>query len=252
MSDASTNVPSFSRSDIRLLVSGYTRVGLRQWGQIEIFAQVLGQGPMNDRSLAVIAWELNELTGNVVCVVDPCSTAPWFLRVVITPDFVFLGLYWAGVDSIASLADYDRFLVDAFCYRPLITGAIACHSLNNQEWFDLLCGLNTHLGSQVGSIGRLPPSAPIIPAAPLMPAATATIIPAAVPSIPVATVATTFPSVMPAICAGDLPMKDVGKKASEDGVGGPALPQIVTKDGRVITPQWTAIFPPPPPGVPRK
>lgn len=100
MSDASTNVPSFSRSDIRLLVSGYTRVGLRQWGQIEIFAQVLGQGPMNDRSLAVIAWELDELTGHVVCVVDPCSTAPWFLRIVITPDFVFLGLYWAGVDSI--------------------------------------------------------------------------------------------------------------------------------------------------------
>jgi hypothetical protein len=160
----------------------------------------------------------------------------------------------------ATLADYDRFLVDAFCHRPLVTGAIACHSLNNQEWFDLLCGLATHLGSQVGSIGRLPPSAPIIPAAALMPATAATAVPAIVPAVdpaavpftPVTTVATIWPSVMPAICAGDLPMEDVGKGAPGVGVGGPALPQIVTKDGRVITPQWTATFPPPPPGIPRK
>jgi hypothetical protein len=104
MSDASANVPSFSRVDIQLLVGRYTRLGLRQWGKIEIFTQVLGLGPMDDRSIAVIAWELNELTGHVVCVVDPCSTAPWFLRIVLMPDFVFLGLYWAGIDSIGTFS----------------------------------------------------------------------------------------------------------------------------------------------------
>lgn len=92
-------VPAFSRSDIQLLVGGYSKVGFRQWGQIEVFSRVLGLGPMNDKSIAVVAWELSELEGHVVCVVDPCSATPWYLHIVLMRDFVFLGLHWAGSDS---------------------------------------------------------------------------------------------------------------------------------------------------------
>jgi hypothetical protein len=99
MSNTSANIPSFSRSDIQLLVSGYSRGGLHLWGQVGLFTQVLGLGPMNDKSTAVVAWELSELMGHVVCVVDPCSAAPWYLRIVLTPDFIFLGLHWAGSNS---------------------------------------------------------------------------------------------------------------------------------------------------------
>lgn len=103
MSDATANIPpSFSRADIQLLVSGYSRGGLHQWGQVGLFSQVLGPVPnynYTDKSIAVVAWELTELMGHVVCVVDPCSATPWFLRIVLTPDFVFLGLHWAGTDA---------------------------------------------------------------------------------------------------------------------------------------------------------
>jgi hypothetical protein len=99
MSNAFANVPAFSRSDIQLLVSGYSRSGLHQWGQIGLFTQALGLGPINDKSISVVAWELSELMAHVVCVIDPCSASPWFLRMVLTPDFIFLGLHWAGSDA---------------------------------------------------------------------------------------------------------------------------------------------------------
>ncbi|KAJ5368048.1 uncharacterized protein N7496_007808 [Penicillium cataractarum] len=266
-------VPAFSRSDIQLLVGGYSKVGFRQWGQIDVFSRVLGLGPMYDKSIAVVAWYLSELEGHVACVVDPFSDTPWYLRIVLMRDFVFLGLHWAGSDSPASLGDYDRFLVDALCNRPLVTGAMACHPLTNQAWCDLLCELATLLGSKVGNICYVPPSVPIIPAAAEpMPAAAATVpaahVPAfnpalpslpalpvlppllaAVPDVPAVPVAMASSSVAPAICTGDVQME-----GEREGTPFPtaaqvreaALPQIVTRDGRVITPQWSATFPPPP------
>lgn len=94
-----SNVRFFSRADIQLLVSGYSRDGIHLWGQISLYIQVLGLASMNDPSIVVVAWELSELIACVVCVVDPCSAAPWYLRMVLTPDFIFLGLHWAGSNT---------------------------------------------------------------------------------------------------------------------------------------------------------
>ena len=142
---------------------------------------------------------------------------------------------------------------------------MACHPLTNQAWCDLLCELATLLGSKVGNICYVPPSVPIIPAAaepmpaPAIPAAPVPAFNPALPSLPalpvlpplLAAVPVTMASssVAPAICTGDVQME-----GEREGTPFPtaaqvreaALPQIVTRDGRVITPQWSATFPPPP------
>ncbi|GLI77834.1 hypothetical protein PoHVEF18_006129 [Penicillium ochrochloron] len=260
MSEATANIPpSFSRADIQLLVSGYSRGSLHQWGQVGLFSQVLGLVPnynYTDKSIAVVAWELTELMGHVVCVVDPCSATPWFLRIVLTPDFVFLGLHWAGTDApVSSLRTYYHFLVAAISQRPLATGAMACHPLPfDTEWLNLLCALEAHLGGKAGDIDHLPPSMSSIPAA-------------AAANVPAATDVSSF---VPAVAALEVDMKEIEEEAGVVGgvpgsgsgsgvaggsargvVGGAGIAPIVTRDGWVITPQWSASFPPLP-GGPRR
>ncbi|KAF3400152.1 hypothetical protein F1880_008131 [Penicillium rolfsii] len=239
--------PFFSRADIQLLVSAYSRGSLYQWGQVGLFSRVLGLVPNNnDKSIAVVAWELSKLMGHVVCVVDPCSAAPWFLRIVLTPDFVFLGLHWAGTDSPVTLGEYYHFLVPAIRQRPLATGAIACHLLSfNTEWLNLLDALEAHLGGNVGDLDHLPPSMSSIPAAAAAAAAAANI-PAIAPDVDMeevkgeaAVVGSVGGSGVPGIAAG-------GSAGGSDGAAG--IAPIITRDGRVITPQWSASFPPPPGG----
>lgn len=136
---------------------------------------------------------------------------------------------------------------------------MACHPLPfNTEWLNLLCALEAHLGGKAGDIDRLPPSMSSIPAA------------AAAANVPAATAVLSF---APAVAALDVDMEEVEEEAgvvggvpgagSGSGVAGVAagvgagvvgeagIAPIVTRDGRVITPQWSASFPPLP-GGPRR
>jgi hypothetical protein len=130
--------------------------------------------------------------------------------------------------------------VAAISQRPLATGAMACHPLPfNTEWLNLLCALEAHLGGKAGDIDRLPPSMSSIPAA-------------------------------AAVAALDVDMEKVEEEAGVVGgvpgagsgsgvaagvgagvVGEAGIAPIVTRDGRVITPHWSASFPPLP-GCPRR
>jgi hypothetical protein len=144
---------------------------------------------------------------------------------------------------------------------------MACNPLPfNTEWLNLLCALEAHLGGKAGDIDRLPPSMSSIPAA------------AAAANVPAATAVLSF---APAVAALDVDMEEVEEEAgvvggvpgagSGSGVAGVAagvgagvaggsargvvgeagIAPIVTRDGRVITPQWSASFPPLP-GCPRR
>lgn len=119
-------------------------------------------------------------------------------------------------------------------------GAMACQQLDfDQEWLNLLRALDGHLG---GKAGHLPPSMPTIPAAVPTMLANVTIVAAAAPTF-----------APPAVTMGDVQMVDAGVDPGcvGGGVGGSGVAQIVTRDGRVITPQWSASFPPLP-GGPRR
>ncbi|KAJ5895873.1 uncharacterized protein N7473_005272, partial [Penicillium subrubescens] len=213
--------------------------GLHQWGRVGLFSRMLGLVPNynhTDKSIAVVAWELTELMGHVVCVVDPCSATPWFLRIVLMPDFLFLGLHWAGTDvPVSSLGTYYHFLVAAISQRPLATGAMACYPLPfNTEWLNLFCALEAHLGGKAGDIDHLPPSMSSIPAAAA----------AAAANVPDATAVSSF---APAVAALDVDMEEVEEETGVVGgvmgsgsgvaggsaggsvggsVGGGALPQL--------------------------
>lgn len=62
--------------------------------------------------------------GHLVCVIDPCS-APLFLRIVLTPDFVFLGLHWADSNLPGMYYLILTLILISFC--PDINFTFICY-----------------------------------------------------------------------------------------------------------------------------
>lgn len=93
---AAPNICTFTRQQIQLLVSGSAHRQLTQWGDEEVLQDVLGRGPSHEPTIVVLAWDINELLGHLVCVIDPESPHAWILRIVLAPDFLWLGLHFHG------------------------------------------------------------------------------------------------------------------------------------------------------------
>jgi hypothetical protein len=89
MSASASAAPIITTEDIQLLVSGYAHDSLQQWGEAGLPEQVLERGP----EIVIIGWELNELMGQLVGVVNPNSPQKWILWIIVTPEWLWLGLH---------------------------------------------------------------------------------------------------------------------------------------------------------------
>jgi hypothetical protein len=89
--------PLIAGRDILLLVRGYARDNLEQWGHVGLLTQVFGQDP----HIHTIDWAIDELAAQLVCVVNANSPESLILRILVTPEFLWLGLHAVPL-SVAS------------------------------------------------------------------------------------------------------------------------------------------------------
>lgn len=90
---ATGNIRMFTRAQIQCLASGYAPGQFTIWGQGEVFQEVLGQGPSDEPAILALAWDISELLGHLVCVVNPGSAQAWILRIILAPEFIWMGLH---------------------------------------------------------------------------------------------------------------------------------------------------------------
>lgn len=101
------NVPALSSSDIVQLVCRYARTNVPQMGQEGLLEHVLGQ---DDFFVAVIDWQLSDLVMDIFCVIGAESShQPWVMRMVLTPDFLWISLYAVQPDCPRKLIPFFLF-----------------------------------------------------------------------------------------------------------------------------------------------
>jgi hypothetical protein len=87
--------PSFSKGDLQVLAGVYQAGTLLKWDEMSLFDQLFADG--SEPEMFVLSMELSELHGNMVIVVAPGSQDAWILRIALAPEFIWLGLHWAGL-----------------------------------------------------------------------------------------------------------------------------------------------------------
>lgn len=183
---ASATSTTFAARDIQLLVGGYAQDNLQQWGHVGLLEHVLGQDPY----INAIDWAIDELAAQLVCVINANSTAPMILRIIVTSDFLWVGIHVVPL-SVASkstpsqsikykkrskptlvfallvpLEVYARFLPDAILASPLTSEVLAIRSLHfEEEWMAVQNALFGHLGPPEGSPAATISKGPVIPPA---------------------------------------------------------------------------------------
>ncbi|KAJ5595459.1 uncharacterized protein N7459_001667 [Penicillium hispanicum] len=149
------NVHGFTKPQIQALASGYANGNLIQWGQRGLIQDVLELDSSHDPAIVALAWDLNELLGHLVCIIGAGSPQAWILRILLAPEFIWLGLHWAGTPETVSLGEYYNSLVDAIRHRPLVAAAMLQHALQfDPEWLELLAALEKHFGGLHGSLAH--------------------------------------------------------------------------------------------------
>ncbi|KAF7715360.1 Uncharacterized protein PECH_001425 [Penicillium ucsense] len=275
---ANANFSLFSRADIQQLVSEYPDDNLSVSGQADLISRVLGQSSPNSKSIVAVMWQLGELMADLVFVVDPLTTTPWYLHLVLTQDTLFLALHKLRLDAApATFGAYLDALLPSFATDPLSAGVLAIHTHASEQWLEIKDDLSDRLGSEQGQVD------PTVPCQPVMPASLAT------GSVPVDTQDVADRKRRPCEEDGvsqtpaDLAPKKGKRRAEEPAPEdelrgklswgtpvpkdkeqeemprgpstphdqGPSTPRpIVLRDGSVIRPAWSATFGPPP-GAPR-
>ncbi|CEJ59654.1 hypothetical protein PMG11_08270 [Penicillium brasilianum] len=159
---ATATSPLIAGRDILLLVRGYARDNLQQWGQVGLLTQVLGQDP----HIHTIDWAIDELAAQLVCVINVNSPDALILRIIVTPDFIWLGFHAVPLGVAIPLAVYARFLEDAILHSPLTSGVLSIGSLHfENEWMALQNSLFGYLGPPEGSPAAIIKMGPVIPPA---------------------------------------------------------------------------------------
>lgn len=92
---ATGNIRVFTRAQIQCLAGGYAPGQIITSGWDGVFQDVLGQGPSDEPAIVALAWDITELLGHLVCVVNPGSAQAWILRIILAPEFIWMGLHQA-------------------------------------------------------------------------------------------------------------------------------------------------------------
>ncbi|KAF3400151.1 hypothetical protein F1880_008130 [Penicillium rolfsii] len=165
--------------DISLLASGYCHDNLHQWREAGLLEQVLEQGPY----IIITHSSLGQLGAQLFCLVDPHGQQPWVLRILVTPEWLWLGLHAIQASAPGNTS-------------PLATGMMAHRSLHfDDEWMVLLRALSAHVGSTKGPLALAQPSMAVD--TPAMPADVPVLIPPALRDVPEITMADFVPQVAP-------------------------------------------------------
>ncbi|KAJ5542817.1 hypothetical protein N7461_008820 [Penicillium sp. DV-2018c] len=119
-----------------------------------------------DPEMFVLFWELGELHANLIVVVAPGSQNAWILRVVLAPEFLWLGLHRAGLEHPVPITTYSCNLSSLFSSRPLVASMVSHYNMGvSDKWGSLINPLRAYLPAMAASAGAAaePVNATIIP-----------------------------------------------------------------------------------------
>jgi hypothetical protein len=89
---------SFTKAGLQTLAATYEGGPAQQSDEHGAFEYLLGNGP-HQPAISVIKWELTMMLCNLIMVVDPGTPNALLLRVILTPEFAWFGVHWAGAEQ---------------------------------------------------------------------------------------------------------------------------------------------------------
>lgn len=139
------------KADIHQLIRGYSPGEQMSWGQLDLMEEAL-ELDSGFPSIPVMDWHVDNLMAHLVCVINPGSPWTWVLRVVLAPDFIWLGLHPAGTMDAHATA-----LLNVVRHHPAVAGMMLHHRLQfDKEWLVLHSALKQHFG--VANDGTIAPA----------------------------------------------------------------------------------------------
>ncbi|KAJ5143350.1 uncharacterized protein N7515_002137 [Penicillium bovifimosum] len=155
--------PSFRKVDLQVLAGEYRPGTLFMWDQLCLFDELVWGAAAPE--MFVLAWELSGLHTNLVVVVAPGTENAWILRVMLTPEFLWFGLHWAGLPYPVQLSDYSSNLLPILHSHHLVAAMTLHYNMGvSNRWWEL----NNHLGLYLSPAAAAEP-ATVPPMEDLMP-----------------------------------------------------------------------------------
>ncbi|KAJ5542439.1 hypothetical protein N7535_004859, partial [Penicillium sp. DV-2018c] len=151
--------------DLRILAGEYRNGNILKWDDMSLFDNFFAEGI--EPELFVLFWKLVELHANLIVVVAPGSRNAWILRIVLTPEFLWLGLHWAGSEHSVPITTYSSNLSSLFSPRPLVASMVSHYNMGvSDKWFSLINPLRAYLPPMAVSAGAAagPANTTIVPA----------------------------------------------------------------------------------------
>lgn len=130
------------KADIHQLIRGYSPGELMSWGQLGLLEEAL-ELRSGLPSIAVMDWRLDMLMAHLECVINPGTMRAWVLRVVLAPDFIWLGLHQAGMMDAHTPAPPN-----VVRHHPAVAEVMLRHKLQfDKDWSVLHSTLRLFFGS---------------------------------------------------------------------------------------------------------
>ncbi|KAJ5542818.1 hypothetical protein N7535_005242 [Penicillium sp. DV-2018c] len=149
---SSPSFPPFSKGDLRVLAGEFRSGKILKWDDMSLFANFFAEGI--DPEMFVLFWELGELHANLIVVVAPGSQNAWILRVVLAPEFLWLGLHRAGLEHPVPITTYSCNLSSLFSSRPLVASMVSHYNMGvSDKWGSLINPLRAYLPAMAASAG---------------------------------------------------------------------------------------------------
>ncbi|OGE48666.1 hypothetical protein PENARI_c027G10934 [Penicillium arizonense] len=143
---------SFTKAGLQTLATTYEGGPAQQSDEHGAFEYLLGNGPTQP-AMAVIKWDITMMLCNLIMVVDPGTPNALLLRVILTPEFAWFGVHWAGAEQSVPLESYLENLISIMDNRPLIAEAIQHKHLGfNGPWEALVAALAEHFNVNANSL----------------------------------------------------------------------------------------------------
>lgn len=89
---------SFTKAGLQTLATTYQGGPAQQSDEHGAFEYLLGNGT-HQPAISVIKWEITMMLCNLIMVVDPGTPNALLLRVILTPEFAWFGVHWAGAEQ---------------------------------------------------------------------------------------------------------------------------------------------------------
>ncbi|KAJ5889553.1 hypothetical protein N7504_010363 [Penicillium tannophilum] len=145
LSSDAGRLPILTKAGLRLLAARYINgeFEARSWGKTQLLDEFWGEEP-TDATITPLATTFAPLLAQLICAISAGGPTPaWVLRVVLTPEFLWLGLH----QTAFSLMEVGNISPADICrVSPLVTAGVITTNLSYDEsWVAQGVAMEQHL-----------------------------------------------------------------------------------------------------------